>query len=325
MKLTDQQKKDICTALKQYAVERGTPERPLSLKKISHETSLLQKGVKVGISYLSDLMSGKLTTGGKDVLIDDKYFYSVAELIGFRIANDSNIHHDTADFMECWNVFEDARNMKLPSVIDGSTRFGKSYSAQEYKKKAHNSHYVFLMKCDGDLTAKGFMEELAEVVGVQAIGSGYKIRKAIVRKIKQCEADPILIIDEGENLKDNSWNSVKSMMDDLKGICPIVIIGANGFKDTLERKAAKNKGCFPQIIGRIEEGLGFHLLNGISSVEDVSTICRAYGITNRSHVNTFFDNCSSIGILTRKVKLVIKESKELQTPITPDFIKAIAL
>jgi DNA transposition AAA+ family ATPase len=255
------------------------------------------------VAYLNDMLKDKLTTGNKQTPIDDKYFYRAAQAIRFTVRKSYRKHHENDNFYMCLNTYTDARESRMPFAIDGPTGEGKSYSAQHYLMlNPKNTYYV---RCDGDLTAKSFFMELANALHMQVAGPIYDIRKNVIFKLKN-ETDPLLIIDEAENLKDRAWESMKRIMDDLKGYCGIVFIGANDFEKQLQKKADKMKGCFPQVLRRIREG-GINQMFSLT-VDDAIDICKTYGITSKQHVKALFDRCRNIAQLTSMIEKVLREA-----------------
>jgi len=275
----------------------------LSQDAFSEHVKKMNGGQGFSVAYLNDMLKGKFVTGAKHTPIDDKYFMRIARSINFTVRKSYRKHHDTDNFLMCATTFSDARDSKMPYAIDGATGEGKSYSAIEYiRSNPKNSYYV---RCDGDLTAKSFFVELAYSLGMTPAGPIYDIRKNVIHKLKN-ETDALLIIDEAENLKDRAWESLKRVMDDLKGYTGIVFIGANDFERQLQKKADKMKGCFPQVLRRMREG-GFVQLFQLS-VDDAITICKSYGITSKQHVKAMFDRCRNTAQLTSMIEKVLREA-----------------
>lgn len=257
------------------------------------------------VAYLNDILKNKTVTGQKQTPIGDKYYMRIAKAINLQIRKSYRKHHDTENYMMCINTFAEARDTKMPYAIDGPTGEGKSYAAMDYLRSQPKNTY--LVRCDGDLTAKSFFVELAHSLSMTPGGPIYDIRKNIIHKLKN-ESDALLIIDEAENLKDRAWESMKRVMDDLKGYAGIVFIGANEFETQLQKKADRLKGCFPQVLRRIREG-GISTLFTLS-FEDAIDICRAYGITSRPHVKGLYEKSRNTAQLTSMIEKVLRESDQ---------------
>ncbi len=292
-------KQQIVEAARNYA-EQGK----LSQDAFCEYVKAMNGGQSFSVAYWNDLLKGKITTGQKQTPIDDKYFLRIAKAINYTVRKSYRRHHDTDNFLACMSTFADARESRMPVLIDGLTGEGKSYAAMQYmRQNPKNTYYV---RCDGDLTAKSFFVELAHALGIQASGPIYDLRKNAIKKLY--EADSQLIIDEAENLKDRAWESMKRVMDDLKGYTSIVFIGANEFESQLEKKAMRMKGCFPQILRRLREGGIIQLFQ--LTIDDAFDICRHYGITSKDHVRAMFHKCPNTAQLTSMIERVMREADQ---------------
>lgn len=230
----------------------------------------------ISASYISAMVNGKwneMAAAGKLIKIEDKYFKAVAKVIGMHLNGNVWAHFDTDNYMTIINACDTARATKLPVAIDGESGQGKTYSIHEYKRMNPGNTYV--VTSAGDLTSKGFMMELAEAVGVKPAGDRTAIRKEIERKLRN-DNNALLIIDEAENLKAGAWDSIKSIMDSLKGYVGIVMVGANDFQQQLYKKASRGTRNFPQIYRRLKEG-GFYRLIALN-MQDVKMVCQSLGV-----------------------------------------------
>lgn len=293
-------KTQIIDAARQYINDNN-----LSQDAFTDHVRKVNGGQSFSVAYLNDMLKGKHTTGQKNTLIKDKYFLWIAKAINLQVRKTYRKHHDTDNYMMCINTFQDARDSRMPYALDGPTGEGKSYAAIDYLRSHPKATYY--VRCDGDLTAKSFFVELAHSLGMTPGGPIYDIRKNVIQKLRS-ESEALLIIDEAENLKDRAWESMKRVMDDLKGYSGIVFIGANAFEQQLQKKADRLKGCFPQVLRRIREGGIQHLF--ALTLEDAIDICRAYGITSKPHVKAMFEKTRNTAQLTSMIERVLREGEQ---------------
>lgn len=297
-------KKQIVEKTSKYFESTGITQKAFAAQHGIHQT------------YISYMMQGKwnqVPAGkNKTIAIDPKYFIKVASAIGMALEEEPVWgHFETINYQLIINTLEDARAGQIRRAIDGETGYGKTYAIR--KNKRENPVCTYVVTCADDLSAKGFMLELAEEVGIKAAGmSRPEIRKAVVRKLSN-DTNPLLLIDEAENLKDGSYGAIKSMCDALEGRCGIVLIGANGYKKFLEKKADAGRGCFPQIYRRFKNG--FTTLEGWVR-EDVEQVCNHLGITNRAVINFLFDRTRNMGDLETALTIIQRTSQKLKEPIT---------
>jgi hypothetical protein len=277
---------------------------------------------KTDWSYMRNRNWDKVRTvrSGKEVLssVKDIKFLNLGRAVGLEFEGDYWQHFNTDNYMMICNVISEARTRKIPYCIDGDTGQGKTYSISRYHQE--RSADTFVVRCAGDMSVKDFIVEVAEAVGCEAVGSKVQVRKRIVRHLSK-KNDPVLIIDEAENLKDGAYDGIKAMMDDLKGICPIVIVGANDYQSKLQKLAEKKKKSFPQIYSRLKEG-GFNRLFEMGR-EDVSGICNALNIKDKSLIGLLANYCSNMRELSGTITTLLKEADQAGRPVDSALFKAI--
>lgn len=293
MQITEQIKEQIVQAAEAYIQTTGISNRQFA------------DLAKVNPSYFSAMVNRKwneVQAGDKTVAIADKYFIQTAKAAGHALTVQGWGHFDTVNYLYCMQTFDEARHTKMPKVLDGETGSGRSYAATMYKQQHPQETYI-VTAC-GDLTSKGLLIEIAEAVKSETIGSGSRLRKGIVARLLK-DANPLLIIDESENLKDGAWDSIKTMMDALKGHCGIVIIGANRFEQTIRAKSDRMQRNFPQIYRRMKEG-GIKKLVPFE-LTDVRDICIDLGISDVKVQQLLFDHCRNLGELSGAISNVLRE------------------
>jgi DNA transposition AAA+ family ATPase len=292
--LNETQKQHIVTAAAAYITDKG-----ISNKAFSDLAG-------INPSYLSHMLNGKwneVPAGNKLVSLDNKYFAAIAKACGYAPTAQAWGHLETINYQYMVQTFTECRGHRMPVCIDGGTGAGKTYTAERYKQLCPQETY--LVRCSGDLTSKSFMVELAESLNLRVTGATSEIRKACVNRLKR-DSQPLLIIDEGENLKDGAWDSIKTMMDALKGHCGMVVIGANEFEHTLRAKSDRMRRSFPQIYRRIKEG-GIKKLVPMEMV-DVTDICNTVGIADRKVQQLLFDHYRNIGELSGAIQSLLREA-----------------
>src|SRR6185437_4803954 len=131
----------------------------------------------------------EVPSGGKTARIGESTFQSIARAIGFNLQDTFWEHFDTLNYCEAIVAFEDARKLHIRKALDGPTGCGKTYSADKYC--TDNPDRTYKVKCADDLTAKGFMQEMAEAVGASYTGGRAAIRPAIARNLA-AEHNPLL-------------------------------------------------------------------------------------------------------------------------------------
>ncbi len=158
--------------------------------------------------------------------------------IGYSITVQRWRHFDTLNYKIQYNAIEKAREKKSWIVVDGDTGHGKSYAGERHVQLfPSNTFYVQLNGLDNK---KELIYEIAETVGVDAVGTAGKCVKEIAKKICNIE-NCVLIIDEAEHIQDKKefLKVIKTIADQTKDQIGIALIGctiANILKSGYERR-----------------------------------------------------------------------------------------
>lgn len=226
----------------------------------------------------------------------------VAKKIMLFLGMDSRIL-ETDNYMIVSNILFEAKNYKEHRIIDGEKGTGKTTALKEFQRAFPQE--TFLITCSEDMNPKAFIVELANLVGSETTGDRRKIRIGIEKKIKNM-SNPIIMIDEAENLKPATYGSIKALYDGLQDYCGIVLCGANNYMETLRKKAMNKKGCFPQIYSRFSSEPG--LLSTMTK-DDVKLFCEFNGIKEKETVNALYERCNDFRELDRSIKRKLRDSK----------------
>ena len=316
-KLDEAQKGAIVEAAKAYKRQFATIDNPEGLSD-----SKLAQNADISKAYMSAMMNRQwnaMKAGKTTVAVKDVYFRRLAKTINFVVEKVYWKHFDLANYNACMNAFDDAIITKKPCAIMGKTGSGKSYAIDSFLRAYPENTYR--INLDSDMTKNAFLHELAEVVKVSAVGTAYQIRKAIQTKIAK-EVNAKLIIDECENAKkkDGVFGSVKAIMDALKGICPVILVGTPDLKTHIENKAAKQVTPYHQLERRINEGVGWVELFDQDKGE-VKSICSEMGIVQSDAVQLIHDKTKNIGELSGAIEKLLREIEESGEEMSLELIE----
>ncbi|MDX2304642.1 MAG: AAA family ATPase [Microscillaceae bacterium] len=307
-------KDQISEAASNYIQEMGISQARLS--EIS--------GVKQ--SHLSHIMQGKysISVSGKEVTIADKYYSSLARAIGMQLENSYWVHVDTENYKKVYIACADAKRLKERRIIDGLSGLGKSYAAGKFAQEKPNETY--LIACKDDYSPKEFIVSVAEALSIGVDPrrmTRAQIRKEITSKMAGMR-NPLLIIDEAENLKDAAWSAIKDIADDLQAKAGMVIIGANDFKGQITRKARLNKRAYPQIESRFTEYDTWAELHPLDEY-DIHQVCDTLGIKDKSVRSWIVKQCAGLDYrdLKRYAQKILRESAESGEQINMQFIQIL--
>lgn len=292
MKLTEQQKSTIVSRMLDYVAHMDT-----SGDGKTYSRNKLAKEAKVNPAYLDAMITG-LESGHfifNNTVIKDTYFNRIAKLIGLEMDNKYWRTFETDQYLEIENDFIEAKTGATVKAIIGSTGTGKTFSAQRMRDKYPMG--TFIITCANDFNLRDLIRYIAIEVGV-SVGddmSQSRIRKAVEQKLKMLyenDLKPILVFDEAENLQLPAWGRVKSLYDNLKGMCAFMVLGTPNWFDRIKNMADTEKGIAPQIFSRFLSGNKTTFLDDING-ENVAELCREIGIENQFVINRIAKNTTN--------------------------------
>lgn len=235
---------------------------------------------------------------GKWKLIGDALWNKVATSL--LVTQDRVI--ETSYYKQMEALLLEAKLHHEARIIDGATGMGKTFVVRHFESRYTAETYV--VRCSGDDTAKEFLQTVAEKVGVSTQGSQASIRRAIVARLNR-DANPLLIIDEAENLRRSAYPSLKALYDDLEayGKAGVVLVGANNYHNYLREMAGRKRpGCFPQVFRRFRTA---PLIMGALLKEDVRLVAKEYKITDTATVKSLYD-CTDFADLFGTIRQIIR-------------------
>lgn len=243
--MTKEIKDCIVEAARLYVVQKGISQNELQNRS--------------GVSYLSSMMNGvytyKNSRSGEMADIADKWFYKLADYIGYKVSKDYWPTVLTPQFKAIIAELKDAKEDARVRMLIGETGCGKSYSIDRFRK--NNPKGTYVVTCSGQSSVTSLVRHILQSLRMDFRGSNVFLLERIAAELRNQQLagyKPILILDEAENLRVNTFQSIKTIYDHLKGHCGIVLIGTDQLIDTLETLYRKNAKGIPQFYSRFKSG-----------------------------------------------------------------------
>lgn len=226
---------------------------------------------KCGVNglYLKGIRDGSHTYNAKGVetSISDKWYYKIADYIGFVVSKTYWETKPTDQMMRIAATLEDARKYGYTNVIIGETGSGKTYMCQLFQKKYIQD--VFMIKVGRNDNVGDVLDKTIEALNIpdnkheKVMGSGQtrskslRIRKIIkhLHKLRLEGFNPTVIWDESEYMNLAALCAVKEFFDDLKGVAALILIGTDQLLQNLKTLANSNKQGMPQFYSRLKFGI----------------------------------------------------------------------
>lgn len=306
--MTNELKNNIIKALEAY----------ISEKNITQDDIVKHAGVNA--RYLIEMRKGNysIKTKDKDVVIAEKYFKRVADLIGYQTEKQYWKTVPTKQLAEMIACLQEAKDNGEVSVLIGETGCGKTYALDLFKAKYRNE--VFSIKVGSSDTLSDIVDKMLVELHITA---ERKTKSAKLRQIAQYMKqlsenglDPMFAFDESEYMKQPALCSFKELLDYLNEWCALAMIGTSQLTENIEKMRKKNKAGIPQLYRRIK----FRIRN-LSQID-----LRFGGFLNNldSEVAKWLrDNCDNYGELHDGLVPVLRESERTGKPVNLEFLKIV--
>jgi len=279
--MNDQRKAQIAQGLREYLD---------SQKDAGMSQAKVAKRCNINPAYITSILQGKWNFhpagGGGTSKISDAVFLKIQQTLGLNIE-----HFETENYLMVFSTCLEAKVERQWRIIDGATGAGKSFAAERFARL--QSKETFLIRCKNAMNAKEFMQAIARAVGASEVGTRHRICTAIAERLLMM-SDPLLIIDESEALfkrtSEGGFGAIKDICDEVIGRVGIVLIGANGFLEQLQLRAANLRSCFPQVVSRFAtEPVKLEVV----SRQDVEMIGPSFGVTGKKELDSLYDTTAN--------------------------------
>lgn len=305
--MTVEQKLKIVEGAKAYLKEKN-----LSQADFSAHT-------KINQAYLSHMLNGKfvLKTDTVEVEIADKWFMALAEAIGLELNKNFWGTVQTVQFTEIIGALESAKQTRRSGSIICDTGMGKTYLVEKFCMKHPNS--VIRVKASKMHKLADILNEIMAKLRIPATGTAtvHRLNKVIheFKWMHRRGEQPMLIIDEAENMHAYVFAFLKALYDGIDQYCPIVLIGTEELTDKMLRLKRKNKDGMPQFYRRFKAGTRL-----ISKDREFHLFYNKFGV-EKPLQKLLNDICENYGELHDFLAPVIQEADETGQPLTEDLFR----
>jgi|GEM_PF-1071921 len=283
-------KEKVSEALNTWLVkgEKGRMARDLEALTGVHE------------SIISSIKNGRFEISGKP--IKDDHYRKLAEAIGLAMQNE--LHWDNLDdFQRIQKACAFAQKKGRAFMVDGYTRWGKTYALTHYHKQTPKTVYVKLVS---EMSEREFLAEICKQMRLE-VGEGKRNKPLLDAIASEVKGEPgwLIIADEAEMIKRVPFFLVlKELIDYTEGRCGLAVCGMEleakinywgGPRPGQVRQkgvhAPRPKQGFPQLRERLFTNV--LRLNGFSQ-DWVKQTVRSYGFTNTLLVNHIARQCTGL-------------------------------
>lgn len=241
-------KQGIVQAVKSYMGQYSLKQADVA-KKANVSNAYLSLILKEGSNFMYD-------AGGKQGLIPNTHFYSLAAFVGYTTTKEYWEAQPTEQLMATLTNLKDAKESGSTVLVIGATGSGKSYSAGVFASK--NPHDVFIVKVGSSDNLSDLIDKIIDTLKIPAAKTKSAKLRGIAKHMVQVKGQgytPQLIFDECEFMKQPTLCAMKELTDELKGHCSIALIGTDQLTQSLDKLRRQNKPGIPQFYRRIKFGI----------------------------------------------------------------------
>jgi DNA transposition AAA+ family ATPase len=289
-------------------------------KKISNNE--IARLTKINPAYISNMLRNKFTVevNGKDVPISDKWFFSLAEWSGIEITKSYWETVNTMQFLQILPILEQAKASSRASVIIAPTGSGKSYAVDKFCRK--NPQSVVKITVNSLHHLPDILKDLVAKLGIQfaSLSLAGMLNDVIeqCRKNKRNGHNPMIIIDEAENMTLPLLKLLKGLYDGINGYASVVLIGTDQLTRKLEKLRLHDKEGIPQLYRRLKAGIRF-----IHAENEFNKFFDRLGVEDKGLRKLLTNICDNYGELNDYLEAALREADNQEQPLTEDLFRII--
>jgi DNA transposition AAA+ family ATPase len=294
--MKEELRKEIVDAAKLYIEEKG-----ISLNEHARRSDINQ-------SYMSQMINLKGD-------IADKWYYVLAKSIGHNLDIIYWEHVLTPQYKSILAHLEEARDLSRNRILIGDTGSGKTYAIKRYLLT--NPQDTYLITISSIHTIHILIDDIMDTIGLEPCGIPVVRLRNIAHRLSMCQLEghkPLLIIDECENMKTSAFGVMKSLYDQLEGVCPIVLIGTSQIENKIADMIKLNKTGIPQFQRRFKAGMRY-----LPPVDRTFKMFLENKVEDQRLKAYLRRICTNYGELHDYLELALKESDRLSQDLTYGF------
>ena len=279
----------------------------------------LSKSSGINASYLSLMLRNIYVTkvADKDVEIADNWFVKLATAIGKKLEKVEFGTFATPQFIEVTTRLMEAKKNQMNGMIIGVTGSGKTFGTDVFCNK--QPLYTYRLTVSSLYSVNDIITELLEKMCLNSKGRGVERIKRIqahLQKLRMSGLNPLIILDEAENLKVKHLRMLKALYDAIAGYAAVQLIGTPELLDKLERMKQQEVEGIAQFCRRFKAGI-IHL----------TPIDRTFEMMLSKHVKDdglrklICSLCENYGEVNDYLLPVMREAYRLKKPFTEELFR----
>jgi len=295
--MKDELKKSIVEAAKSYMEDKR-----ISLNEHARRSD-------INSAYLSQMINNK----GDGIA--DKWYYALAKSVGFELDIIYWEHVNTPQYISIMAHLEEARELARNRILICDTGSGKTYAVKRYLMT--NPQDTCLITISSLHTIHTLIDDIMDDIGLEPCGTPVTRLRNIAHRLSMFQLEgrkPLIIIDECENMKTSAFGVIKSLYDQLEGVCPIVLIGTSQIEAKIANMLKLNRVGLPQFHRRFKAGM--HYLPPVDKTFRLFLENKVEDNRLKAYLQRI---CNNYGELHDYLELALKEADRLGVELTYSF------
>lgn len=279
----------------------------------------LAKKTGVNAGYLSNMLRGNFTVpvDGNDVEISEKWFYQLADRTGYAVKKSYWATVQTNEFNMIIHELTVAKNEPKVTTIINDTGLGKTFTVDRFTMV--NALHTYKITVNSMHKVRDIIAELANLLGTPLRYNTLDTFLSIIKRLRELKMmghQPLIIIDEAENLKLPVIQMLKGLYDGIIEYASIVMIGTSQLTDSLLRLNSSNKNGAPQFYRRIKAGIRV-----IPVHKDFKPFFEKFKVQDKGLRELLTRLCNNYGELHDYLEPALREADETDQPLTEPFFR----
>ena len=310
-------KTQIATGAAEYAKLNG-----LSNNDVAKAT-----GVNAG--YISNIFRNQFTVevNDKPTPIGDTQFYKLAEWAGIAVKKEYWQFVQTLQSKETLGILLDSKKDTRAFIIVNDTGLGKTTAINVFTNKYPQHTYKVTVGYSYKL--EDIINELSNKIGIDVYATDKRLGRNSINsrlakitakliEIKHAGGNPVIILDEAENLKVAVLQTIKELYDAIIDYCSIVLIGTEQILESMLNTRTRNRRAVPQLYRRFKAGI--RIITPLNKARDFAPFYEFAGVdkTTQKMINGLAEN---YGELHDYLEPVLRHADEKQQPLTADLFR----
>ena len=300
--MDNQTKQEVVQALEQY----------LSTHNISQGELATKSGVNA--SYIIAMRKGEYFI--KSTPIADKWFNRIASFIGFVIEKQYWTVQPTLQMKSILAALKDAKENGETAVIIGETGSGKTFISKMFAQK--NPTEVFIVTVGAADNISDLVDKVLAALNVSPTSKSKSAKIRLIgstmKKLAESGAEPVLIFDESEYMKQPALCALKELYDALNTWAALVMLGTQQLVDNIEKLKKRQKTGIPQLYRRIK-----YRMRPLPPIDrSFKEFLTGIDVNLRKWLQK---NCDNYGELHDVLVPAMREAERTNQPLTEDFVK----